>query len=180
MKILFYVIGFIAFCFLGFYAIGLFAPVINYETTLEVKRSPEQSWNVFTNKDLLADWMEGFQSIETIKGEPLTQGSVFMIKVTESGNTYSIKEEVLNVVPNQEYTILMDNEVLTNKVQLIFSEPAPYTTLITSKNEVKAKNWFLRSLFVFMKSSFKKLDDQNLQNLKNLIESDPILTPKTK
>lgn len=171
-KTLLYVIGFIATCFLGFYVIGLVKPTVKYESTVVVNRSAEQTWKVFTSKELMNQWMPGFVKIENIKGEALSKGSEFKLYVKENGQDFEMIEKVIDVVPNKYYEFELENGILRNHIKIKFVENQAFTTEITQICEVHAQNWFFRSLFVFFKSQFKEQDEKTLQALKKLVEMD--------
>jgi hypothetical protein len=116
--------------------------------------------------------MPGLTKIEYIKGEQLKAGSKFKMYLKEAGQIYTITESINEVKIKELYSFTLNNEVLTNNVQFQFKETAPYTTEIKSINSVKAKNWFLSSLFFFLESDFKEQDLKTLNNFKNLVESD--------
>lgn len=172
MKTLFYVLGFITFCLFSFYLIGVFIPKTKYENTIVVNRSLEKCWKVFSDDTLIYDWMPGLKKIEYIKGEEMQVGSEFKMYLEESGQTYIITEKINEVKEKELYSLTLNNEVLTNNVRFQFRETAPYTTEISSINDVEAKNWFLSSLFFFLESDFKEQDLKTLNNFKNLVESD--------
>lgn len=174
MKILFYVLGFIAFCLFSFYLIGVFVPKTEYENTILVNRSIDKCWKVFSDDTLIYDWMPGLKKIEYLKGKEMQAGSEFRMHLEEAGQAYVITETINDVKMNESYSFTLNNEVLTNNIQFEFKETAPYTTEIKSINSVEAKNWFLKSLFIFLKSDFKEQDLKTLNNFKNLVESDNI------
>lgn len=180
MKILLYVIGFIVFCFAGFFLVGFVVPRVEYGTELQVNRSVAQSWTVFTSPELTGQWMEGFQKFEKIKGEPLSAGSEFFVHIRENGQDYRALEKVEKVITNKEYTILLQNELFEDRVIVKFDSTAPYSTKMQSIHQMQAKHWFMRSLFVFLKSSFKQRDEATMLKLKNLIELDPNIKPTNK
>jgi uncharacterized protein YndB with AHSA1/START domain len=171
-KTLLYVVGFIATCFLGFYIIGLVKPTVSYESKIIVNRSAKQTWAVFSNKDLMNQWMPGFVKIENIKGEALQKGSEFKLFVKENGQDFEMLEKVIEVIPAQYYEFELENGILRNHVKVKFVETQAFTTEITQTSEVHAQNWFFRSLFVFFKSQFKEQDEKTLQALKKLVEMD--------
>lgn len=174
MRTLFYVLGFIAFSIFGFFLIGVFIPKTEYENTIVVNRSLDKCWKVFRNDTLIYDWMPGLQKLEYVKGESMVADAEFKMHVEESGQQYIINEKVNKVVDQSLYSFTISNEALINDVQFQFKEIAPYTTEIKSINSVTAKNWFLSSLFVFLKSDFAEQDLKTLNNFKNLVESDII------
>ncbi len=173
MRILLYVLGFIAFSIFGFFMIGVIVPVTEYENTIVVNRSLEKTWKVFSSDTLIYDWMQGLKKIEAIKGTKMQAGAEFKMHLNEGGQDYTIIEKVRDVQEKSLYAITIDNEALTNNVDMHFKEIAPYTTEIKSINKVEAKNWFFRSMFFFLESDFKDQEIKTLNNLKNLIESDP-------
>ncbi len=175
MKILIYVVGFIITCFLGFYVIGVVKPTIVYESKITINRPAQQTWDVFTNEKLLAQWMQGFDHIEKIKSEPFQSGAEYKLFLKEKNQVFEINHKITSSIPAKKYEYNLDNAVLQNHVTITFSEPQQFTTEVVISNEVNAKNWFLRSLFVFFKSQFKSQDQLNLEALKRLVELDPDL-----
>lgn len=172
MRVLFYVLGFIAFCLSSFYLIGVFVPKTEYENTIVVNRSIDKCWKVFSDDTLIYDWMPGLKKIEYLKGKEMQAGSEFKMHLEEAGQNYVITETVNEVKEKELYSFTLNNEVLTNNIQFQFKETAAFTTEIKSINSVKAKNWFLSSLFFFLESDFKEQDLKTLNNFKNLVESD--------
>ncbi len=173
MKILFYVLGFIATCFLGFYVIGLVKPTVNYQNEITINRPIEQSWAVYSNEQLLSQWMQGFQRLEKQKLNPFDVGAEYKIILKEEGQEFELQYKVINCIPNQLYEFELSNPLLKNHVKIEFKSSQTYTTQIFSSNTVYANNWFLRSLFVFFKGQFKSQEELNLQALKKLVELDP-------
>lgn len=171
-KTILYVFGFIATCFLGFYVIGLVKPTVTYETKITINRSSQQVWAVFSNEELMKEWMPGFIKVDSIKGKPLSAGSEFKLHVEESGQKFEMIERVINVVPNEVYEFELENGILRNHVKIKFVETQAFTTEVTQYSEVQAQNWFMRSLFVFFKSQFKEQDETTLKALKKLVEMD--------
>lgn len=175
MKILIYVVGFILTCFLGFYIIGVVKPKISYETSITINRPVQQTWEVFSNEKLMKEWMQGFDRIEKINQEPFQTSAKYKLILKDKNQEFENNHTVISAVPNSLYEYELDNAVLKNHITISFKEPQQFTTEIVISNEVEAKNWFLKSLFVFFKSQFKTQDDQNLQALKKLVELDPQL-----
>ncbi len=173
-KTLLYVIGFIATCFLGFYVIGLVKPSVTYESTIVINRSAKQTWQVFSNKDLMSQWMPGFVKIENIKGEAMSKGSEFKLYVKENGQDFIMTEKVIELIPEKYYEFELENGILKNHIKIQFKENKPFTTEITQTSEVFAQNWFFRSLFVFFKSQFKEQDEKTMLALKKLVEMDVV------
>lgn len=173
MKILIYVLGFIITCFLGFYVIGVIKPKVVYETKIIINRPSQQTWDVFSNEKLLSQWMQGYDHIQKIKSEPFVTGGEYKLFLKEANQQFELHHNVINAIPTKLYEYQLENEVLVNHIKISFNEPQQYTTEVVISNEVKAKNWFLQSLFVFLKNQFKSQDDLNLEGLKKLVELDP-------
>jgi uncharacterized protein YndB with AHSA1/START domain len=173
MKILFYVVGFIATCFLGFYIIGVVKPVVNYETSITINRSAEQTWSVLSNDSLMSQWIQGFEKIEITNGEPFLKESTYKIYLKDAKQSFINEYKVINVMPNELYEYQLDNTVLKNHITISLSTPKEFTTTLKITNSVEAKNWFLSSLFVFFKSQFQSQDEITYTALKKLVEMDP-------
>ena len=121
MRILFYVLGFIAFSIFGFFMIGVIVPVTEYENTIVVNRSLDKTWKVFSSDTLIYDWMQGLKKIEAIKGTKMQAGAEFKMYLNEGGQDYTIIEKVRDVQEKSLYAITIDNEALTNNVATFYT-----------------------------------------------------------
>lgn len=173
MKILLYVLGFIATCFLGFYVIGVVKPTVSYQNEIVVNRPIEQTWSIYSNEQLMPQWMQGFDHLEKQKLNPFEIGAEYKIFLKEEGQVFELQYKVINCIPNKLYEFELSNLLLKNHVKIEFKSSQAYTTSIFSSHTVYASNWFLRSLFVFLKGQFKSQEELNLQALKKLVELDP-------
>ena len=86
MKILKIILGLVVGLALVFFAVGIFAPSFTYENKVEVNASVEKAWAIFTDESRMGDWLTGFQSMETISGNPGEVGSKTEWSFVENGD----------------------------------------------------------------------------------------------
>lgn len=173
MRLVKYFLGLIFVCLIGFFSVGLVKPTIHYENNITINKPVHISWNLFTNDSLMDSWADGFKRMETIKGKPTIPGSEFKITIEQDNKRFIIYKTIRKCKKNESLTLDITNDILLNQAEYIFTTTSPYTTQITSKNTVRGNSIWWRSLFFFSRNYFKKADEQNLTNLKKLIENQP-------
>ncbi len=172
MKIVYYVIGFIAFCLLGFLAIGLLFPTVKYETEVVINRPKSKSWTMFIDEKHTKDWLLGYHHMELIEGKPKTPGAKFKMVYHNDDKEITMIETTNEWKDLELFSFTIDNPMMEMHSTIHFSEPAVNQTLIHTITEVKGRNVFFRALLVFMKETFQTTEKENFDRLKNLVESE--------
>ena len=101
---------------LTFMSLGFFHTSFQYENTIEVAASVEQSYKTFTNDSLNAEWLPGFIGVEVLSGAPLVPGSRFLITFEQDGERMSMVEVLREVKENEKFIVDMETEIFTGKV----------------------------------------------------------------
>ena len=52
----------------------------------------KEVWAVYQDEGKMKDWLEGFESIELVKGNRNDIGSEYIVKMNQEGQTFEIKE----------------------------------------------------------------------------------------
>jgi uncharacterized protein YndB with AHSA1/START domain len=171
-KVLLYLLVFIILLVGLFFLIGALNPSYSYQTKVEINKPREQTWKIFMDESKAGEWMEGFKSFETVSGAPGKEGSVFRLTIVQEGKEFVMTETNTTVREPEQYSFVLENDVLTNVIDIRLAESGGKTT-ITSDEKVTGKNIFWKSLFVWFHSTFKNGSQENLNDLKRYIEKQP-------
>ena len=172
MKILFIIIGILLTLAAAFFAVGLFFPSVAYQTTVEIDRPLDVSWNYFTDEKNMPDWLPGFESIETLSGKPNEVGSKFLLRINENGSKMEFTETVTEFKPRELFAFTLEHSMMTNNVRVKFTEKDG-KTIVTQEEKLVGANIFWRSFFVFAITVSKSNARQVLEKLKANIENLP-------
>ena len=172
MKILKIILGLVVGLALVFFAVGIFAPSFTYENKVEVNASVEKAWAIFTDQSRMGDWLTGFQSMETISGNPGEVGSKYRMIFVENGEEMVIMEEVTAFQENKLFGFTLDADPLISDVEVKFTGDESKTE-ITATNHVEGKNLLWKSMLRIMKSMIANRGQEQYDKLKEIIESAP-------
>lgn len=152
-----------------FFSIGLVIPRINYESSIEIEKPVVLVYNMFTNSNLLDDWLTGFQKIEQIEGKQGTIGSKYLLtwkkdddSITETENVVDIREYERLIISGERETMWVLSTIKFRSYDSI--------TEVTFLRSVKGKNPVWRSLLPFYKSQMEQELTDDLMNLKIVLE----------
>lgn len=171
-KIILYLFVFIILLVALFFILGFANPTLSYQTSVEVNKPRDQAWKLFMDETKTGEWIEGFKSFETVSGAPGKEGSVFRMTIVKDGQEFVMTETNTTVREPEQYSFTLENDVLTNVVDVRLAESSGKTT-ITSDEKITGKNIFWKSLFFWFYSTFKNGSQENLNNLKRFIERQP-------
>ncbi|MCE7993361.1 MAG: SRPBCC family protein [Roseivirga sp.] len=140
------------------------------ENHITIQATPELVWEVFTDDSKIDKWLTGFKQSKTISGEPLQVGSKHEMTFLERGKEMTFLETVTQVVPAQEYSFNLSNDMMTskNKVSLKAKNGATELCQIV---DFKAQSFGFKLMMFFMKGAMKKRNQSDLERLKHLIEN---------
>ncbi len=172
MKALKIILGLVSGLVVAFVLVGFMIPELNFTTTVRASRSVDVTFDVFTNVDLMDQWLEGFESIEILSGEPEEIGSKFRVRFNDDGTEIEFTEELKTFEEGKAYGFLMDAGFFTNDTMFSFSEESGETT-IRASNSMIGSSWYMRSLLPFMKSDMQRQQVETLQALAALAEKAP-------
>lgn len=155
-----------------FFSIGLFQPEVSYTNKVVINATPQKSYSLFQDTARMKLWMPGFLSFTSIKGKPMEVGSQWKLILVQEGEKYEMRESVTVVKPGEQYSFILDNAVLSNKVDMYF-KPVDGKTELTVENKVRGNNIMWRSLFYFFKGGLTEQSDLMYGELKKMIENTP-------
>ena len=142
-----------------------------FSVSLEVDKPIQHCWDILMDESRMAEWAIGFQSIETIEGEPMTVGSKHRMVFEERGKELVFIETVRVIDPPREFTFDLDHEVMNSTVSMTFESVGAERTRLVSYTEGRPTKLLLRIMMPFMVPQMKKRQFQQLENLKAIMEA---------
>ncbi len=170
MKYLKYLLGIIALLVIIFIGRGILTPSLSYNSEIMVDKPINEAWAVMNDESKISQWLKGIKEVEHVSGEKGTVGAVTKYTFDEDGQESIIFETIKTIRPNEHITMdfLMEG-VMEMNYQVDFTEKDGKTH-IQSSTVNKGIGMFMRSMLSFMKNSMQAQEDENMSNLKKLIE----------
>lgn len=162
-----------------FYGIAyLIIPPTEFRVRVEVERPVGVAWHVFADESRMEDWLGGFQSLETIAGEPGEPGSRHRLTFVEDGQEIVFEEKVLSRVDYEEFSFRMTHPMMTGEYNIVF-EGIDDRSAIVVDGKVTGEGFF-RPIMPMMRASMVERVTADYERLKRLIENEPeqLATPE--
>lgn len=170
MKYLKYFLGIITILALLFIAKGFFTPTISYDSEIFVDKPIKEAWAVMNDESKISQWLKGITNIEHVSGKKGTVGAVTKYTFNEDGQESIIIETIKSIRPNEQITMNFAMEgVMDMDYKVDFNEKDGKTH-IKSSTTTEGSGWLMRSMVSFMQNSMQAQEDENMENLKKLIE----------
>ncbi len=170
MKRVKIILGIIIVFSLAFFSIGLVVPEINYSKEIEIDKPLEEVFAVFSNQQLVSEWMPEIQSVTVIKMTPEVTGSVFNLVVKDQGKDVSFEQKIIDFEANKKVVLFSMVGGLIKKEMYSFATKNSKTVMYLDAN-FKSSNYILGCMFPFVKGRLEKQDLGYLQNFKKFVET---------
>ena len=170
MKYLKYLLGIIALLFVLFIGKGIISPTVTYDCEIVVDKPIQEAWAVMNDESKVAQWLKGMKKMEHISGEKGAVGAVTKYTFEQDGQESIILETMKTIRPNEQVAmdfIMEDVMTMDYKMDLIEKNGK---THLKSSTIAEGEGMFMRSMISFMESSMQAQEDENMNNLKKLIE----------
>lgn len=171
MKILKYALLFLIVLVVAFFATGLFVSSVNYTNEVIINKPIAETWNVMSDESKLSQWIEGYVKSEHISGEKNSVGAVSKVYVLENGEESVMEETITSFKFNNHIGMVFTMDFMDMNYEMNFESLAANKTKVSSSSIVKGNGLFSKSLIAFMSSAMENQEDENLGNLKRLVES---------
>ena len=168
-KILLGIFGLVLLLIAGLAIFGWMNPSISYESSVEINKPREVVWNYFSDESKMSEWLTGFQKIENISGNKNEVGSKWRLTFVENGSEVVMTETVKDFKAPERFSMLLDHEIMSNDVAVTLTEKDG-KTIMTQKETVVGKNFFWRTMFAVIKSSFSARSLEALNLIKRNVE----------
>ncbi len=170
MKYLKYILALLALLILLFIGRGILTPSISYSSEFVVDKPIKEAWAVMNDEQKITEWLKGITNIEHVSGEKGTVGAVTRYTFNENGEESTILETIKTIRPEEHISmdfVMQDVMIMDYKVDFSKKEGK---THIKSSTVTKGEGMFMRSMLSFMKGTMQTQEDENMANLKKLIE----------
>ncbi len=152
-----------------FFGKGFLTPSITYESQISVNKSIEEAWSVVSDESKVTDWLKSIKKIELVEGTANTIGAVSNIYVVENGQEMLMQETITELVPNDHIAMTFTMGFMNMHYKLSMKEEDGKTRIHTIST-TSGNGIFAKSMVSFMTGAMKAQEDENLNNLKNVIE----------
>jgi len=175
MKILKFLLLIVLLVILLFIVMGFIKPTVNYGHEIEVNKSAKEAWAVHQDPTKLNQWLDGFKSIELIKGQENEIGSQYKVVVNPQEGQPDF-EMIETLVDKEDYkfiTFSFDSDMMVFDQKTSFTE-SNGKTKIRTESKVVGKGMMMKSMFAMMEiftGSFQSKEAENIEALKKVIES---------
>ncbi len=170
MKILKYILAIILILVILFLLLGVFRPSVSYECEVSVNKSPKESWAVMNDQDKLSKWIKGYKRSELVSGTAQTVGAVSNVFVDDRGKEMMMTETIKSVEENSHLEMEFSMDFMNMDYKISFNEE-DNMTIIKSNSVTTGNGMFAKSMIALMPSAMKAQEQENLENLKKLIDS---------
>jgi len=170
MKYLKYFLVLVGLLLLIFFGKGLLTPNISYISEISVDKPIKEAWAVMSDESKTDQWLKGITAMEHVSGTKNSVGAVTKYTFTENGQESFIEETITSITPNEH--IAMDflmEDVMEMDYKVEFSEKDGKTH-IQSSTTTTGIGIIMKSIVSFMTGSMQSQEDENMNNLKVLIE----------
>lgn len=150
--------------------VGLIVKKIEYSASITVDKPVKEVWAVYQDENKMKEWLEGFETIELVKGNKNEIGSEYLVKINQEGQVIEMKEILNDFEEFKNVNFDFDNDFMLMNYDVEFSENQG-TTTIKTHSIVKGHGIMMRAFMPFIKSSMIAQEEKNLAALKEVIEA---------
>lgn len=169
-KTLKIIIGLLLLLLIVFLSTGLVVKETKYEVSTIVQKQVEQVFEAFNDEAALKEWIPSIKSFEPINEVEGRVGSTYkMVVIDANGNDFEMIETVTAFEDNNRIGFEFNAQGMLKIDDITFSSNGNSTT-ITNKATCRGTTYLLRCTFPFMKSMFKKSDQESLDSFKKYVE----------
>ena len=141
------------------------------QTTVIINKPIREVWAFFKDPDNLERWLGGFQRFEHISGTPATVGAKAKHYFLEKGKELVMEEEIIEEIPEKKFVGTLSSPMMVNTVTNYFNDLGNDQTEYSLSSDTQFKGFFWKQIGPLMKSEFKKRQENDLQRLKQVLES---------
>ena len=170
MKYLRYILSIIFILVLIFFGMGLYTTSVDYNCEVNVDKPTQEVWAVMQDESKLPEWILGYQKSEHLSGTPGTVGAVSNVYVVDQGKEMVMKETITAIEPGKHMAMSFTMDFMNMYYEMRLEEKGN-STIIKTKSRTIGNGIVAKSLIAFMPKSMKAQEQENLNNLKNVIES---------
>jgi hypothetical protein len=166
--LLFAILIFIAIFFIK----GLLTPSISYDYEITVDKPAMEAWAVMNDENKTKEWLKDITKIEHVSGEKGKAGAVTKYTYTDEKGVESYVVETLKMTdPFNEVAMDFVMEGVMKMDYKMELEESSGKTKIKSSTITSGEGILMKSLMSFMKKSMLAQEEENMENLKRVIDA---------
>lgn len=144
---------------------------MRFSTDIVIERPITEVYRFVLQPNNMKRWMKGFQEFRPVKGRPRKTGSMAIQVFREpDDSTTEVREEVLNLTPNQSLQLLLTHKNMDSTVYYRFLDLGEHTRLrVDVSTRLKPRIFSLLTLFV--KGPMRRRQQEDLLRLKKHLEN---------
>lgn len=169
MKYLKYPIAILATLFLVFLGRGFITPSISYGSEITVDKPIKEAWAVMNDESKISEWLKGITNVEHVSGEKGTVGAVTKYTFDDDGSESTVIETIKDIKPDKSIIMTFEMEGAMRMNYFVEFTEKEGGTHIKSNTTTIGEGIFMRSLVPFLEGTMKAQEDENMANLKNVI-----------
>ena len=166
LKYIALILGLLIALFIGK---GMLTPSVSYESEVIVNKPVEEAWAVMSDESTLPKWIKGFKRTEHVSGVENNVGAVSNVYVEDNGEEMVMKETITAIKQNEYLAMTFTMDFMDMDYEMRLKEKDGKTHILTKSN-TRGNGVMAKSILSFMPSSMKAQEDENLHNLKKVIE----------
>ncbi len=140
------------------------------EASVEIAESPEVIAEALLDPDNAIHWTADLERFEVISGEPGHVGSVAHLHYLQRGNAYVMEDRLEEYVPNEYFRSTVSGGGLRAQVET-WLRGKNGSTQVTIRWSGTGTTLPTRVLLPFLRGSIRRQASEDLETLKNLIET---------
>lgn len=125
------------------------------EVDVFVSRPRQAVWDLFTQPDKMTEWVQGFESMRLLDGEPETVGSVHELVFREGKREVRMRETVTAFEAPRHFAFDAEAPGMTTHSETFFLEEEGGTR-IRSQNAFHPQNLLMRLMMPLMKGGVRR------------------------
>jgi len=141
------------------------------QSTVIINRPIKEVWDFFKDPNTLKLWLGGFQRYEQVSGTPGTVGAKAKHYFIERGKELVLDEEIIEVIPEKKFLGTLGSPMMVNTVTNYFNDLGNNKTEYSLSSDTQFKGFFWKQVGPLMKGEFKKRQQNDLQKLKQVLET---------
>jgi len=141
------------------------------QTTVIINKPIREVWAFIKDPNSLKLWLGGFQRFEQISGTPATVGAKAKHYFLEKGKELVMEEEIIEEIPEKKFVGTLSSPMMVNTVTNYFNDLGNDQTEYSLSSDTQFKGFFWKQIGPLMKNEFKKRQENDLQRLKQVLES---------
>ncbi len=169
IRILKFLTIFILILIVGFFALGLFVPQVEYQCETVVEGPIGEVFENYNDLESIDKWIPDIKSVKPLKETEDKKGSVYEMVIDSDGTEVKMAETVLDYQVNRMVALQFETGPMEKRDVFNFLEENGQT-IITGNHVVTGTNYFYKCMFALFKGALTKVDQGYLDNFKEYHE----------